>query len=40
MTGFQSDVHPDLTLSERKKKMPAYYLANLIIESDDNLSNF
>lgn len=40
LTGFQSDVYPNASLADRKQKMPAYYLANLVIESDDQLTNF
>jgi len=40
LTGYQSTLYPDKTLDERKKAMPAYYLANLVIESDYILANF
>jgi len=40
LTGFQSDVYPNASLADRKQKMPAYYLANLVIESDDQLTDF
>jgi len=40
LTGFQSDLYADKSLADRKTSMPAYYLANLIIESDDALSSF
>lgn len=40
LIGFQSDLYPDAELKDRKKQMPAYYLANLVIESDATLSDF
>lgn len=40
LTGYQSNVHPDLPLAQRKRKMPSYYLANYVIESDSSLANF
>jgi len=40
LTGFQSDLYPNDQLKDRKKSMPAYYLANLVIESDSVLADF
>ncbi|KXX66887.1 hypothetical protein [Flammeovirga sp. SJP92] len=40
LIGFQSNLYPEATLEERKVEMPAYYLANLIIESDSVLADF
>jgi len=40
LTGFQSDLYPNDQLKDRKKLMPAYYLANLVIESDSTLADF
>ena len=40
LTGFQSNLYPDLPLADRKTTMPTYYLANLVIESDTTLADF
>lgn len=40
LTGFQSNLYPELDLATRKTTMPTYFLANLIIESDSLLTYF
>ncbi len=40
LTGYQSNLHPNKSVAERKKVMPAYYLANYVIESDATLADF